>query len=74
VRLVSAPSPRAATAAELARRTAGVRPDAIQRESLEVALRELLAEPLPAPIIVAGSLYLVGEARSLILSGRLEEE
>lgn len=74
VRLVSAPSPRAATAAELARRTAGVRPDAIPRESLEVALRELLAEPHPAPIIVAGSLYLVGEARSLILSGRLEDE
>lgn len=74
VRLVTAPSARAATAEELARRTAAVRPDALRRESLEVALRELLAEPDPAPIIVAGSLYLVGEARSLILSGRLEDE
>ena len=74
VRLVSAPSPRAATAGELARRTAAARPDALPRESLEAALRELLAEPDPAPIIVTGSLYLVGEARSLILSGRLEDE
>lgn len=74
VRLVTAPSPRAATAGDLARRTAAVRPDALPRESLEAALRELLAEPDPAPIIVAGSLYLVGEARSLILSGRLEDE
>ena len=74
VRLVTAPSPRAATAGELLRRTAAVRPDALPRESLEAALRELLGEPDPAPIIVAGSLYLVGEARSLILSGRLEDE
>lgn len=74
VRLVAAPSARAATAEELARRTAAVRPDALARESLESALRELLGEPDPTPIIVAGSLYLVGEARSLILSGRLEDE
>jgi len=74
VRLVPAPSPRAATAAELAQRTSVVRPDGLPRESVEGALRELLAEPDPAPIIVAGSLYLVGEARSLILSGRLEDE
>lgn len=74
VRLVAAPSPRAATAAELARRTASARPDAVASPSLEGALRELLAEPGPAPIIVAGSLYLVGSARSEILSGRLEDE
>lgn len=74
VRLVPAPSPRAATAAELARRTSGVRPHGLPRESVEGALRELLAEADPTPIIVAGSLYLVGEARSLILSGRLENE
>lgn len=74
VRLVEAPSARAATAEELARRTASVRPDSLATASLAAALRELLAEPDPAPIIVAGSLYLVGEARSLILSGRLEDE
>jgi folylpolyglutamate synthase/dihydropteroate synthase len=74
VRLVAAPSSRSATAGELARRTGAVRPDALATGSLEIALRELLAEADPAPIIVAGSLYLVGEARSLILSGRLEDE
>lgn len=74
VRLVPAPSPRAATPAELSRRTALWRPDALPRESLEAALRELLADPDRPPIIVAGSLYLVGEARSLLLSGRLEDE
>jgi len=74
VRLVAAPSPRSATASELARRTAAARPDAIASGILEVALRDLLALADPAPIIVAGSLYLVGEARTLILSGRLEDE
>jgi dihydrofolate synthase/folylpolyglutamate synthase len=74
VRLVTAPSARAATADELLRRTAGVRPDAVPAESLEGALSALAAEPDPTPIIVAGSLYLVGEARSLILSGRLEDK
>jgi dihydrofolate synthase / folylpolyglutamate synthase len=73
VRLVTAPSPRAATAEELSRRTAAVRPDAVASPSLDFALRELLDEPDPAPIIVAGSLYLVGAARSEILSGRLED-
>ena len=74
VRLVTAPSARAATAEELRRRIAGVRPDAVPAQSLEEALSALAAEPDPTPIIVAGSLYLVGEARSLILSGRLEDE
>jgi dihydrofolate synthase/folylpolyglutamate synthase len=72
--LVSASSPRAATVEELVRRTAGARPDAVFSENLEVALLTLASDPDPAPIIVAGSLYLVGEARSLLLSGRFEEE
>ena len=74
VRLVPASSPRAATVEELVRRTAGVRPDAVSCENLEVALLALASDPDPAPIIVAGSLYLVGEARALLLSGRLEDE
>lgn len=74
VRLVSAPSSRAAAADELRRRTADVRPDAVPAESLEAALSAFAAEPDPTPIIVAGSLYLVGEARSLLLSGRLEDK
>jgi dihydrofolate synthase/folylpolyglutamate synthase len=74
VRLVPGPSARAATADELRRRTAGVQPAAVPAESLEAALRALAGEPDPTPIIVAGSLYLVGEARSLLLSGRLEDE
>lgn len=72
VRLVPAPSARAASVDELRRRTAGIPPGADSGESLEAALRELAAEAGRAPIIVAGSLYLVGEARGLLLSGRLE--
>jgi dihydrofolate synthase/folylpolyglutamate synthase len=63
-------SPRAATAVELERRFAPGRPEARASENLSVALEELLAAPAADPIIVAGSLYLVGEARSLLLSGR----
>jgi dihydrofolate synthase / folylpolyglutamate synthase len=74
VRLVRAPSTRAATAIDLQRRTAAVRPDAVAMESLESALSVLAAEDDPTPIIVAGSLYLVGEARRLLLSRRLENE
>jgi dihydrofolate synthase/folylpolyglutamate synthase len=74
VRLVPAASARAATADELRRRTAGVRSDAIPERNLEAALSALAGEPDPTPIIVAGSLYLVGEARTLLLSGRLEDE
>ena len=66
--------PRAATAEDLRRRTEGVGSNAAPAGSLEAALRALAADPDPAPIIVAGSLYLVGEARSLLLSGRLEDE
>jgi len=72
VLLVPAPSARAASVDELRRRTAGIPPGADSGESLETALRDLAADPGRAPIIVAGSLYLIGEARSLLLSGRLE--
>ncbi|HEY3172144.1 MAG TPA: Mur ligase family protein [Thermoanaerobaculia bacterium] len=75
VRLVRAPSPRAATVDELVRRTgAAAGRTAVASETVEVALRDLLRDPDPTPIIVAGSLYLVGEARSLLLSRRLEDE
>lgn len=76
VRLVAAPSPRAATAEELVSRTASVRPGAVPAAGLEEALSELLRAPAAerAPIIVAGSLYLVGEARERLLSGRFEDE
>ncbi len=70
--LVTAPSARAATASELFRRVGAVRPGADKSESVEGALGRLLAKQDAAPIIVAGSLYLVGEARALLLSGALE--
>ncbi len=74
--LIPAPSPRGATGEELLARTSAVRRDSVVRPSLEAALREVLADPGAdaAPIIVAGSLYLVGEARERLLSGRFEEE
>jgi len=76
VRLVTAPTPRAATAEELLSRTRAARSDAVAVSSLEFALTELLErqDPEAPPIIVAGSLYLVGEARTLLLSGRFEDE
>jgi dihydrofolate synthase/folylpolyglutamate synthase len=74
VHLVPASSPRGATADELLSRTRGVRPGAISAPGVEAALAALLGESDPAPIIVAGSLYLVGETRTLILSGRFEDE
>ena len=49
---------------------AGAAPTRGPPTSLAAALEELLAGPAADPIIVAGSLYLVGEARSLLLSGR----
>jgi dihydrofolate synthase/folylpolyglutamate synthase len=76
VRLVTAASPRAATAEEIARRTVAARSDSLPVASVEGALAELLGGPGPGapPIIVAGSLYLVGEARNLLLSRRFEDE
>lgn len=73
IRLVPAGSPRAASPDELIRRFAPRRPDASAAPGLAAALEELLADPSSETIIVAGSLYLVGEARSLLLSGRFSE-
>ncbi len=70
VRLVPAGSARAASPEELFRRFAPGRPDVAMSPSLAAALEELLADPSGESIIVAGSLYLVGEARCLLLSGR----
>ena len=67
--LVTAPSPRAATAAELARRTAGSAVEVRCEADVAAALSRLLSRPGRAPIIVAGSLYLVGEARRLLVGG-----
>ena len=72
IRLVPAPSPRAAGPEDLLRSFAPSRPDALAAPSLTAALDELLADPETESIIVAGSLYLVGEARALLLSGRFE--
>ena len=71
VSLVSPASPRAATPSELARRVAPARSEVFVRESLEGTLHGLLADPAAETIIVAGSLYLVGEARALLLAGKL---
>ena len=69
VRLIPASdSPRAASGDELARRFAASRPDARASASLAAALDELLSDPACETIIVAGSLYLVGEARTLLLA------
>jgi dihydrofolate synthase/folylpolyglutamate synthase len=70
--LVPAGSPRAADPPGLARRVLGLSPESSPRESFTVALDELLARRESQPIIVAGSLYLVGEARRLLLSGKFE--
>jgi dihydrofolate synthase/folylpolyglutamate synthase len=71
IRLVPLNSPRGATPEELRRRVESCRPDASPASTLEEALRERLSQPGDKPIIVAGSLYLVGEARALLLSGQL---
>jgi dihydrofolate synthase / folylpolyglutamate synthase len=72
IRLVPLSSARAATADELRRRLAPWRSDARPSPSLDEALEELLSRPGGKPIIVAGSLYLVGEARQLLIGERLE--
>jgi dihydrofolate synthase / folylpolyglutamate synthase len=74
IRLVPAASPRAASPEELARRFADARPDAAPAESLEAALEEFLVRPTAETIIIAGSLYLVGEARAALLSGRFDSQ
>jgi dihydrofolate synthase/folylpolyglutamate synthase len=69
IRLVPLKTERAATPEELLRRIAAWRPDARISSSPSAALSELLSEPGGKPIIVAGSLYLVGEARELLAGG-----
>jgi dihydrofolate synthase / folylpolyglutamate synthase len=69
--VVPAASDRAAAPEELRRRFARFRDDVEEAPSLSAALEELLSDESSETIIVAGSLYLVGEARSLLLSGRL---
>ncbi len=68
IRLVPAASPRAASPDALLRRFAAGRPGARTAAGLAAALEELLEDPACETIIVAGSLYLVGEARALLLS------
>jgi dihydrofolate synthase/folylpolyglutamate synthase len=67
IRLVPLKTDRAATPEELLRRIAPWRPDARISPSPSAALEELLSRPAGKPIIVAGSLYLVGEARELLV-------
>jgi dihydrofolate synthase/folylpolyglutamate synthase len=65
--LVTAPSARAATARELAARVGSLHTATETAESLSHALELLLEAGGSEPIIVAGSLYLVGQARQLLL-------
>jgi dihydrofolate synthase / folylpolyglutamate synthase len=75
IRLVPvAGSLRSAPPEDLRRRFAASRPDALEAPSLAAALEERLADPACETIIVAGSLYLVGEARSLLLSAPFDRE
>ena len=67
VTLVPAPSPRAATAKELARRVPSAPGGVSRGRDAAEAIEALLARGGSAPIIVAGSLYLVGEARAWLL-------
>ena len=64
VTLVTAPSPRAATSDELARRVPSAPGGVSTGRDAAEAIGALLARGGSAPIIVAGSLYLVGEARA----------
>lgn len=68
VTLVTAPSPRAIPARELARRIAPGGVPVTVAETVKEALPALLDGGGAAPIIVAGSLYLVGEARATLLA------
>ena len=59
---------RAAGIGELAERVRESAPEAIATEGVADALSRALERPGSDPIIVAGSLYLVGEARAWLLS------
>jgi dihydrofolate synthase/folylpolyglutamate synthase len=71
VRLVPVSSPRSETSAQLQRRVAPWRSDAVESGSLGEALEEFLSRPGEKPIIVAGSLYLVGQAHALLSGGQI---
>ena len=66
--VVAVPGPRAASPEELQRRAGPFHEDLSVAESLDGALKRLLSLPGTDPIIVAGSLYLVGEARASLLA------
>ncbi len=68
VQLAPAGSARAAGVEEMGRRLAAIAPPALPAPGVEAALERALALPGADPIIVAGSLYLVGEARAWLLA------
>jgi dihydrofolate synthase / folylpolyglutamate synthase len=63
---------RACSPEELLRRLGGLAPESTSAPTVEAALAAALSVRAGEPIIVAGSLYLVGEARELLLSRRFE--
>jgi dihydrofolate synthase / folylpolyglutamate synthase len=63
---------RACSPEELLRRLGGLAPESSAAPTVEAALAAALSVRAGEPIIVAGSLYLVGEARELLLSRRFE--
>ena len=65
---VAAPGARAAAPQELLRRAGPFHHDVSAAENLDAAVARLLSLPGTDPIIVAGSLYLVGEARARLLA------
>jgi len=73
IRLVPVSSPRAAIPAELKRRLSPWCPDAVESPGVVQALEEFLSRPGDKPIIVAGSLYLVGQARALLVGEKIGE-
>jgi dihydrofolate synthase/folylpolyglutamate synthase len=73
VTLVTAATPRAASASELARRVPSAQGGVTVGADAAGALSALLDGAGSAPIIVAGSLYLVGEARSWLLAAMAPE-
>ncbi len=73
VTLVAISSPRAASAQELAGRVPPARGRVSAGGSVREGLETLLAAGGDAPIIVAGSLYLVGEARAFLLAAEPPE-
>ena len=73
VTLVTIGSARAPGAADLGRRLAADGAKVRVGGTVAEALSELLARPERDPIIVAGSLYLVGEARAFLLAAGTPE-